>query len=75
MILLHEIAALATIGGFIVHVYMSVFLVPGSMTAMTEGFVSRSLGRTHHRLWYIRVTGGDPPGNEASLRRYGSPRR
>lgn len=59
MILLHEIAALITIGGFIVHVYMSVFLVPGSMTAMTEGFVSRGWARTHHRLWYIRVTGGD----------------
>jgi formate dehydrogenase subunit gamma len=60
MILLHEIAALITIGGFIVHVYMSVFLVPGSMTAMTQGFVSRAWARTHHRLWYIRVAGGDP---------------
>jgi formate dehydrogenase subunit gamma len=62
MILLHEIAALITIGGFIVHVYMSVFLVPGSMTAMTEGFVSRAWARTHHRLWYIRMTGGDHEG-------------
>jgi formate dehydrogenase subunit gamma len=60
MIVLHEIAALITIGGFIVHVYMSVFLVPGSMTAMIQGFVSRSWARTHHRLWYIRVAGGDP---------------
>jgi len=60
MIVLHEIAALLTIGGFILHVYMSVFLVPGSMTAMTLGFVSRAWARTHHRLWYIRVTGGDP---------------
>jgi len=61
MIVLHEIAALLTIGGFITHVYMSVFLVPGSMTAMTEGYVSRAWARTHHRLWYIRVTGGDSP--------------
>jgi formate dehydrogenase subunit gamma len=61
MIVLHEIAALLTIGGFIVHVYMSVFLVPGSMTAMTQGFVSRAWARTHHRLWYVRATGGDPP--------------
>lgn len=60
MILLHVAAALITIGAFIVHVYMSVFLVPGSMTAMTEGFVSRAWARTHHRLWYIRMTGGDP---------------
>ncbi len=61
MIVLHEIAALLTIGGFITHVYMSVFLVPGSMTAMTEGYVSRAWARTHHRLWYIRMTGGDSP--------------
>jgi formate dehydrogenase subunit gamma len=59
MILIHEIAALLTIGGFITHVYMSVFLVPGSMTAMTGGYVSRAWARTHHRLWYIRATGGD----------------
>jgi formate dehydrogenase subunit gamma len=57
MILLHEIAALATIGGFIIHVYMSVFMVPGSMMAITTGWVSRAWARTHHRLWYLRVTG------------------
>ena len=61
MILIHEIAALLTIGGFIVHLYMGLFLVPGSMTAMTEGYVSRAWARTHHRLWYIRATGGDSP--------------
>ncbi len=61
MILIHEIAALLTIGGFIMHLYMGLFLVPGSMTAMTEGYVSRAWARTHHRLWYIRVTGGDSP--------------
>src|ERR1700676_1459345 len=61
MVLIHEIAALLTIGGFIVHIYMGLFLVPGSMTAMTEGYVSRAWARTHHRLWYIRTTGGDSP--------------
>lgn len=64
MILIHEAAALATIGGFIVHVYMSVFFVPGSMEAMTVGYVSRAWARAHHRLWYIRVTGGDAPSKE-----------
>jgi formate dehydrogenase subunit gamma len=57
MILLHEAAALATIGGFIIHIYMGVFMVPGSMTAVTTGFVTRAWARTHHRLWYLRVTG------------------
>jgi formate dehydrogenase subunit gamma len=57
VILLHEIAALATIGGFIIHVYMGVFMVPGSMTAITTGYVTRAWAWTHHRLWYSRVTG------------------
>lgn len=61
MILLHEVAALVTIGAFIIHVYMSVFMVPGSMTAITTGWVSRAWGRTHHRLWYLRVTGQPAP--------------
>lgn len=56
-ILLHEIAALATIGGFIIHVYMGVFMVPRSMTAITTGYVTRAWAWTHHRLWYFRVTG------------------
>jgi formate dehydrogenase subunit gamma len=58
MVLVHEIAALATIGGFLIHVYMGVFFVPGSMTAITTGYVSRAWARAHHRLWYLRVTGG-----------------
>jgi len=61
MILVHEIAALATIGGFIIHVYMGVFFVPDSTQAITTGWVSRAWARTHHRLWYMRVTGDAPP--------------
>ena len=61
MIVLHECAALITIGGFIIHVYMGVLMVPGSMSAITVGYVSRAWAKTHHRLWYMRVTGGEPP--------------
>jgi len=57
MILVHEVAALATIGGFIIHVYMSVFMVPYSMAAITTGYVTRAWAWTHHRLWYLRVSG------------------
>ncbi len=60
MVLVHEISALATIGGFLIHIYMGVFFVPGSMTAVTTGYVSRAWAKTHHRLWYLRVTGGKP---------------
>ena len=51
-------AALLTIGGFIIHIYMSVFLVPGSGAAMLFGDVPAAWARTHHRLWYQRISGG-----------------
>ena len=54
-ILVHVSAALVTIGGFIIHVYMSVFLVPGSGAAMLWGSVPESWARTHHLLWYKRA--------------------
>ncbi len=57
-IILHVATALITIGAFIIHVYMSTEFVPGSMTAMIEGNVSRAWARTHHRLWYEKVTRG-----------------
>jgi formate dehydrogenase subunit gamma len=61
MILLHEISALVTIAGFIIHIYMSVFMVPYSVTAMITGYVTRAWAWTHHRLWYLRVTGQPAP--------------
>lgn len=54
-ILLHECAALITIGAFIIHVYMSVFLVPGSLHAMISGKVSARWAKAHHRLWFDEV--------------------
>ncbi|MGH9628936.1 MAG: formate dehydrogenase subunit gamma [Bryobacteraceae bacterium] len=58
-ILIHEIAALVTIGAFIIHVYMGVFMVPGGFRGIVSGHVSRHWARSHHPLWYSRVT-GDP---------------
>ena len=55
-VLVHSASALITIGAFIIHVYMGIFVVPGSTTAIVHGFVSRDWARTHHRLWYDRVT-------------------
>jgi hypothetical protein len=42
---------------FIIRVYMSVFMVPGSVTAMVTGFVSRDWAWSHHRLCYQQVIG------------------
>lgn len=56
-ILLHESAALITIGAFIIHVYMGVFMVPGSVTAIVNGSVTAEWAKAHHRLWFDRLTG------------------
>jgi formate dehydrogenase subunit gamma len=53
----HSAVALITIAAFIIHVYMSVWMTPGSMKAMIEGHVSVRWARSHHRLWYDRIMG------------------
>jgi len=67
-ILLHAIAALVMIGAFIIHVYMGVAVVPGSVEAIVRGEVTREWARHHHRLWAdtiadttSRVSGGSEP--------------
>jgi formate dehydrogenase subunit gamma len=54
-IIVHEVGALLTIGAFIIHVYMGIFVVPGSMHAIVHGYVSNAWARTHHRLWWNRT--------------------
>jgi formate dehydrogenase subunit gamma len=56
-VFLHSATALITIAAFIIHVYMSVWVTPGSMKAMVEGTVSPEWARTHHRLWYEKIIG------------------
>lgn len=56
-ILVHEVSALVAIGGLIVHVYMGVAFVSGSLPAMIHGTVSRVWARTHHPRWYREKEG------------------
>jgi formate dehydrogenase subunit gamma len=49
--LVHAVAALVTIGGFIVHVYMGIAVVPGGLHAIIHGDVSDAWARHHHPLW------------------------
>lgn len=49
--LLHAVAALVTIGGLIVHVYMGVAVVPGGLSAILHGEVTEEWARRHHALW------------------------
>jgi len=54
----HVAAALATIGGFIIHVYMGTAMVRGGFTSIIRGEVSDAWAKTHHRLWYEQVRKG-----------------
>lgn len=56
-VFIHSVTALITIAAFIIHVYMSIWMTPGSMQAMIEGNVSTRWARAHHRLWYEKMTG------------------
>jgi formate dehydrogenase subunit gamma len=57
---LHDIAALVMLVGFIVHIYEGTAQQPGTFRAMTRGTVERRWAWTHHPAWYRRVTGRDP---------------
>jgi formate dehydrogenase subunit gamma len=54
----HVVAALATIAGFIIHVYMGTAMVRGGFTSIIRGEVTTTWAKTHHRLWYEQVTKG-----------------
>lgn len=50
-IVIHAVSALIAIGLFIVHVYMGVAVVPGSVHAIVHGDVTAEWAQHHHRLW------------------------
>jgi formate dehydrogenase subunit gamma len=56
----HDIAGLIMLGGFIIHVYLSTAGEPGTFRSMIEGTVSEEWAWTHHPAWYQEVTGRDP---------------
>jgi formate dehydrogenase subunit gamma len=57
---LHDLAALVMLVGFVVHLYESTAQQPGTFGAMTRGAVSRRWAWTHHPAWYREATGRDP---------------
>jgi formate dehydrogenase subunit gamma len=71
---LHDIAALVMLAGFIVHVYEGTAAQPGTFRSMTRGTVERRWAWTHHPAWYRRATGRDPRADyEQARRRVESP--
>ena len=55
----HDIAALALLAGFIVHIYESTAHQPGTFRSMIDGTVTEDWARGHHPAWYNEVTGDD----------------
>lgn len=56
---LHGIAALIMLGGFIIHIYEGTAAQPGTFQAMTNGTVTEEWAWTHHPAWFEKVTGRD----------------
>jgi formate dehydrogenase gamma subunit len=50
--ILHHILFLLTVGGFIIHVYMSTAMFPGTIRGMTTGTVERRWAAFHHPRWF-----------------------
>jgi formate dehydrogenase subunit gamma len=57
---IHDIAAVVMLGGFVLHVYEGTAAAPGTLEAMTRGTVTEAWAWTHHPAWYRAVTGRDP---------------
>src|ERR1043165_3140900 len=57
---IHDLAALLMLAGFIIHVYEGTSHQPGTFHSMTNGTVTEKWAWTHHPAWYRAVTGRDP---------------
>jgi formate dehydrogenase subunit gamma len=58
--LIHPLAAIAAIGGIIVHIYMGTAAVPEAFRGMIQGWVKPGWAASHHPKWYreMRQRGG-----------------
>ena len=57
---IHDIAALVMLAGFIIHIYEGTSHQPGTLHSMIDGTVTEKWAWTHHPGWYRVVTGRDP---------------
>ncbi|HEY6214855.1 MAG TPA: formate dehydrogenase subunit gamma [Vicinamibacterales bacterium] len=53
----HDLAAVVMLVGFIIHVYEGTAAQPGTFQSMTRGWVEKRWAATHHPRWYHRLTG------------------
>jgi formate dehydrogenase subunit gamma len=57
---LHDVAALVMLVGFIIHFYEGTAASPGTFRSMTRGTVDNHWAWIHHPAWYRRATGQNP---------------
>jgi formate dehydrogenase subunit gamma len=57
---LHDVAALVMLAGFIIHIYEGTASQPGTFRSMTRGTVRKEWAWTHHPAWYREATGRNP---------------
>jgi len=60
-VLVHPIAALLTIGGFIIHVYMGTAMERGAFSSMVRGEVSRAWAKAFHEPWLRQLESEQTP--------------
>ena len=56
---LHDLAALVMLAGFIIHIYEGTAAAPGTFQSMVDGTVTRDWAATHHPGWYSDVRSGN----------------
>ena len=56
-VLIHPVAALFTIGLFMIHVYMGVFAERGAFGSVIRGDVSIAFSKRYHPGWYKEIVG------------------
>jgi formate dehydrogenase subunit gamma len=57
---LHDIAAIVMLAGFLIHFYEGTAAQPGTFRSMMRGTVTKAWAWTHHPAWYREATGRDP---------------
>jgi formate dehydrogenase subunit gamma len=70
---LHDIAAVVMLVGFIIHIYEGTAAQPGTFGSMTRGTVEKRWAWTHHPAWYRRATGRDPRADYEAAARQAAP--
>jgi formate dehydrogenase subunit gamma len=56
-VLLHPAAAVISIGGIIVHIYMGTLAIPGALRGMVQGWVTPAWAALHHAKWRREMIG------------------